>query len=173
MNVIQTPVALIAAVARNGVIGRDNQLPWRLPGELKYFKATTLGKPVVMGRKTFESLGKPLPERTNIVISRDKNYVVPAGVVVVDNVEAALQQADAIAQRDGVDEIMVIGGAEIYRQTLPVAALLYLTEVQADVDGDAFFPAMDFSQWECVKRAAVPAATAETFAYELVLYRRR
>src|SRR5690606_8908083 len=113
----KTPIALIAAVARNGVIGRDNQLPWRLPGELKYFKAVTLGKPVVMGRKTFPSLGKPLPGRSNIVITRDSKFAA-ADVVVVDRIDAALQQADVIAQRDAVAEIMVIGGADIYRQTL-------------------------------------------------------
>jgi len=151
MSAIKTPIALIAAVARNGVIGRDNQLPWRLPGELKYFKAVTLGKPVVMGRKTFQSLGKPLPGRTNIIVTRDKNFSAE-DVVIVDSIDAALQQADVIAQRDGVAEIMVIGGADIYRQTLPLAAVLYLTEVQADVDGDAFFPAVDFSQWQQQRR---------------------
>lgn len=173
----ETPVALIAAVARNGVIGRDNQLPWRLPGELKYFKAMTLGKPVVMGRKTFESLGKPLPGRTNIVITRDPEFAA-AEIAVADNlfvvasIDAALTQADVIAQRDQAEAIMVIGGAEIYRQTLPLATWLYLTEVQADVDGDAYFPAIDFAQWQLCRREAVPAASAEAFAYDLCVYRR-
>lgn len=171
---IKTPVALIAAVARNGVIGRDNQLPWRLPGELKYFKAVTLGKPVVMGRKTFESLGKPLPGRTNIVITRDKTFrPADAEVVIAESVEAALLQADAVAQRDGVAEIMVIGGGEIYRQTLPNAQTLYLTEVQAEVDGDAYFPAVDLSEWEAIKREVVPAATPDNFAYVLAVYQRK
>jgi len=171
---IKTPIALIAAVARNGVIGRDNQMPWRLPGELKYFKAVTLGKPVVMGRKTFESLGKPLPGRTNIIITRDKTFrAADAGVVIVESVEAALLQADAIAQRDGVAEIMVIGGGEIYRQTLPGAHILYLTEVQAEVEGDAYFPAVNFSEWESIKRELVPAATPDNFAYVLAVYRRK
>lgn len=173
----KTPVSLIAAVARNGVIGRDNQLPWRLPGELKYFKAMTLGKPVIMGRKTFESLGKPLPGRTNIVITRDPNFGAANtanavdSVVVVDSIEAALAQADAIAQRDKAETIMVIGGSDIYRQMLPLATWLYLTEVQADVEGDAYFPHIDFSQWALCRREAVPAASAETFAYDLCVYR--
>src|SRR5690606_37101288 len=115
--------------------------------ELAYFKATTLGKPVVMGRKTFESLGRPLPGRTNIVITRDRNYRAPEGVIVVESVEGALQRADVVAQRDGVSEIMVIGGADIFRATLPLARTLYLTEVQAEVDGDTCMPAVDFGQW--------------------------
>lgn len=168
----KTPIALIAAVARNGVIGRDNQLPWRLPGELKYFKAVTLGKPVVMGRKTFESLGKPLPGRTNIVITRDSKFAA-ADVVVVDSIDAALQQADVIAQRDAVAEIMVIGGADIYRQTLDRAQRLYLTEVQADVDGDAYFPTVDFAQWSLLQREAVSTPTPESFAYDLCVYQRQ
>ena len=172
LSAIKTPIALIAAVARNGVIGRDNQMPWRLPGELKYFKAVTLGKPVVMGRKTFASLGKPLPGRTNIVITRDKNFHA-ADVVIVETIDAALMQADVIAQRDGVDEIMVIGGGEIYRQTLAHAQILYLTEVQADVEGDAFFPAVDFSEWQRVKSETVQAATPESFAYVLAVYHRK
>jgi dihydrofolate reductase len=171
MTTTETPIALIAAVARNGVIGRDNQLPWRLPGELKYFKAMTLGKPVVMGRKTFESLGKPLPGRTNIVITRDPGFAAD-GAVIVASIEAALREADAIARRDGVDEIMVIGGAEIYRQTLPLAAVLYLTEVQAEVEGDAYFPAIDRAGWSLERREHVAAPSPESFAYDLCVYRR-
>ena len=170
--VAPTPVALIVAVARNGVIGKDNALPWRLKGELAYFKATTLGKPVVMGRKTFESLGRPLPGRTNIVITRDAAYAAPAGVVVVGSVDAALAQADAIAVRDGAAEIMVIGGADIFRATLPLARTLYLTEVQAEVDGDTFMPAVDFGQWQEASRTPV-AAVEDSFGYDLVVYRRR
>jgi dihydrofolate reductase len=171
MNTIKTTLALIAAVARNGVIGRDNQLPWRLPGELKYFKAVTLGKPVVMGRKTFESLGRPLPGRTNIVITRDRAFAAE-GVVIVASVEAALSEADAVARRDGADEIMVIGGAEIYRQTLPQADVLYLTEVQAEVEGDAFFPDYDRTGWALTKREHVEPPSPDNFAYDLCVYRR-
>lgn len=172
VNKTKTPIALIAAVARNGVIGRDNQLPWRLPGELKYFKAVTLGKPVVMGRKTFESLGKPLPGRTNIVITRDKLYAA-ADIVIVDSVEAALQQADAIAQRDAAAEIMVIGGADIYRQTLALADRLYLTQVQAEVEGDAYFPDVNFVDWSLQRCEKVAAPTADSFAYDLCVYQRK
>ena len=146
-----TPIALVVAAARNGVIGRDNQLPWRLPGDLRHFKAVTMGKPVVMGRKTFDSIGRPLPGRLNIVVSRDVHYVVPNGVELVRSVDAALQRADAAAQASGAAEIAVIGGADIYRQTLPLAAAVYLTRVELEVDGDAFFPALDAQQWQCVQ----------------------
>jgi dihydrofolate reductase len=167
---INTPIALIVAVARNGVIGRDNTLPWRLPADLKHFKATTLGKPIVMGRKTFESLGKPLPGRTNIVITRDESFSAE-GAVVVHTIEAALQAADAIAVRDGAAEIMVIGGAEIYRQALPLAQVLYYTRVELDVDGDAHFPAIDWAQWQCLEQQRF-AAVDDTPAYELLRYQR-
>ena len=167
---LKTPIALIVAVAQNGVIGRDNQLPWRLPADLKHFKATTLGKPVVMGRKTFVSLGKPLPGRTNIVITRDANFTA-AGVVVAHDVSSALQLADEIAQRDGATEIMAIGGAEIYRQVLPLAQTLYYTRVDLDAEGDALFPAIDWSLWRCVEEAQF-AADAAAPAYSLLRYQR-
>lgn len=169
---IDTPVALIVAVARNGVIGRDNTLPWRLPADLKHFKATTLGKPIVMGRKTFESLGKPLPGRTNIVITRDVKFSAD-GTVVVHSLEAALQAADEVARRDGATDIMVIGGAQIYKEALPLAQTLYYTRVELDVvDGDAFFPELDSAQWGCSERQ-VFAAEGSAPAYELLRYERR
>lgn len=170
MSSIKTPIALIIAVAQNGVIGRDNQLPWRIPAEMKYFKATTMGKPVVMGRKTFESLGKPLPGRTNIVVTRDKQFRVD-NAVVVNDLETALQHADDIAQRDGAAEIMVIGGADIYRQALPHAHTLYYTEVKIDAEGDAYFRDVDWSQWQCVRQEDV-AADDNALAYSLRKYRR-
>jgi dihydrofolate reductase len=168
---LATPIALIVAVASNGVIGRDNTLPWRLPGDLRHFKATTLGKPIVMGRKTFESLGKPLPGRTNIVITRAAQFAAE-GAVVVHSLEAALQAADAVAQRDGAGEIMVIGGAEIYRQALPLAQVLYYTRVELEAEGDAHFDAIDWSQWQCVQQEHFAAADAGTPAYTLSTYRR-
>jgi len=170
MSSIKTPIALIIAVAQNGVIGRDNQLPWRIPAEMKYFKATTIGKPVVMGRKTFESLGKPLPGRTNILLSRDKQFRVD-NAVVVNDLETALQRADDIAQRDGAAEIMVIGGADIYRQALPHAHTLYYTEVKIDAEGDAYFRDIDWSQWRCVRQQDV-LADGSVPAYSLRQYRR-
>lgn len=167
---LQTPIALIIAVARNGVIGRDNTLPWRLPADLKHFKATTLGKPIVMGRKTFESLGRPLPGRTNIVITRDRTFAAD-GAVVVHSLEEALREAEAVAMRDGAEEIMVIGGAEIYRQALPLAQTVYYTRVLLDVDGDAHFPELDTAQWQCTHRQCF-SAEGDYPAYELQLFRR-
>ena len=119
-------LALIAAVAENGIVGRDNKLPWHLSEDLKYFKRTTLGKPVVMGRKTWDSIGRPLPGRTNIVISRQPNLRLEGASVVAD-LPAALCLAEAIASLDGSDELMVIGGSEIYALALPMAQRLYLT----------------------------------------------
>lgn len=168
---IHTPIAIIVAISRNGVIGRDNAMPWHLPGEQKYFKACTLGKPVVMGRKTYESIGRPLPERPNIVVTRDENFR-REGVRVVRSLDTALQLADGIARRDGAAEIMVIGGGDIYTQTLPLAQHLYLTLVHADIDGDAYFPEWDESEWETERREEV-AASAEAPAYSLILYRRK
>jgi dihydrofolate reductase len=169
-SISSVPVALIVAVARNGVIGRDNTLPWRLPADLKHFKATTLGKPIVMGRKTFESLGKPLPGRTNIVITRDRNFAAD-GAVIVHSLEEALGEAAAVAARDGAAEVMVIGGAEIYRQALLLAQTVYYTRVLLDVEGDAFFPELDAGQWQCIDRQQF-VAEGDCPAYEFLRYRR-
>jgi dihydrofolate reductase len=130
-------VALVVAMARNGVIGRDNGLPWgRLPEDLKHFKAVTLGKPVLMGRKTYESIGKPLPGRTNFVLTRDRGWKAE-GVVAVHSLDEALTG----------DYVSGIGGAEIYRLLLPVANRIYLTRIDADVSGDTVFPPIDYSEW--------------------------
>ena len=140
-------VAMIAAVAENNAIGINNKLPWYLPGDLRYFKAVTMGKPVIMGRKTFDSLRKPLPGRTNIVLTRDPDYQ-PEGVRVVDSLEKALKLAESIALIEGVTEVMVIGGEQIYRQTLPQASRLYLTRVGQSFEGDAFFPTIEQAEWQ-------------------------
>lgn len=140
-------VALIVAMSRNGVIGRDNGMPWHLPEELQHFKATTMGKPMVMGRKTWESIGRPLPGRTSIVVTRRRQWQ-PEGAIVVASVDEALARGRAIAGDGG--EVMVIGGGEIYRQALPRAHRLYITEVDLDVEGDTFFPAIDPDQWRRV-----------------------
>lgn len=132
-------IALMVAAARNGVIGKNNRLPWHLPEDLRYFKRTTMGKPVIMGRKTYASIGRPLPGRANIVISRQLALELPAEVERVHSPEQAIECARQYCLRNGVDEIMVIGGAEVYRQFLPLAERLYLTRVDADVEGDAFF----------------------------------
>lgn len=167
-----TPIAIIVAVARDGAIGRDNALPWRLPADLKHFKEKTLGKPIVMGRKTFESLGRPLPGRTNIVVTRDPTFSAE-GITVVHSLDAALQEADRIAVRDGATEIMVIGGSEIYRQVLPSTRTVYYTRVELDVAGaDAFFPALDDSKWVLAERDVFGAENAAP-AYEFMRYTSR
>lgn len=144
-------VSLIAAVARNGVIGRDGDLPWRIPADLRFFKQTTMGKPIVMGRKTFDSIGRVLPGRTNIVVTRNADFAAKDAIIV-----ASLD--DAIAAADGADEVMVIGGAEIYRQAVARADRLYLTEVDAEPEGDAHFPEIDRSEWRETARTDHPAA---------------
>ncbi len=142
-------LSLIVAVSRNGVIGLNNQLPWHLPEDLKYFKSVTMGKPIVMGRKTYESIGRPLPGRTNIVITRDANWSA-AGVEVAQTLEVALKLGEKACEAAGAEEIMVIGGEQIYRLTLAAADRLYLTQVDAEVEGDAFFPEIDLKAWNQV-----------------------
>jgi len=156
-------IAMIVAMASNRVIGRDNQLPWHIPGDLKFFKATTLGKPVVMGRKTFESIGRPLPGRDNIVITRNGNWQVD-GVRVVHDLAGALEMARDSAETSGAEEIMVIGGGEIFTEVLPRTDRLYLTLVQADVEGDAYFPELDWAAWHEISREDVAADNANPYA---------
>ncbi|MFS1525163.1 dihydrofolate reductase [Microbulbifer sp. 2304DJ12-6] len=163
-------VALIAAVARNGAIGKDNGLPWRLSGDLQFFKQVTMGKPVVMGRKTFESIGRPLPGRNNIVITRNTSWQAN-GVEVVTSLQAGLCRAREWALKAGAAEVMVIGGAQIYRLALPLAARLYITEVDAEVDADAFFPKLDDS-WVDTVRECYPASDRNEYNYALVQYDR-
>jgi dihydrofolate reductase len=143
-------VTLIVAVADTGVIGRDNALPWHLPEDLKRFKRLTLGRPVVMGRKTFESIGKPLPGRLNLVVTRDPNYRA-AGVTVVHSVDAVLPAAGA------VDEVMVIGGADLFRLFLPRASRVHLTRVHANIDGDVHWAPLDAQQWRRTGAEDFPA----------------
>jgi len=162
---------LILAVAQNGVIGKGNGLPWDIPAEMKYFMRTTLGKPVIMGRKTFETMPGPLPRRTNIIITRDKNYARD-GIVVAHTLEEALRQADAIARRDGAGEIMVAGGAEIYRLALPVADKLYFTRINIDAEGDAHFDDIDWWQWRLESQQDFPAQDAATPGYSLMVWQR-
>src|SRR6056300_1221499 len=132
-------LCLIVAVAENGVIGKDNDLPWHLPSDLRYFKERTMGKPLILGRKTYDSIGKPLPGRHFVVLSRDPEFK-PEGVVVVQDPEAALRLAEDIAAREGVDEIMVAGGAQLYTLYLDRADRIYRTLVRFAPDGDAKFP---------------------------------
>jgi dihydrofolate reductase len=133
-------ISIIAAVAQNGVIGADNRLPWHLPDDLKRFKALSMAKPIVMGRRTFDSIGKPLPGRTNIVVSRQPGLAI-AGTIVAPSLDAALAAAGA------VPEVVVIGGAEIFRQVLPRTAVVHLTRVHARIAGDVVFPELDPDRW--------------------------
>lgn len=156
-------LALIAAVADNGVIGCDNRLPWHLPADLKHFKAMTLGKPIIMGRKTWDSLGRPLPGRLNIVVSRQQGLQLP-GAEVFDTLQAALQRAEAWAAAQSVNELMLIGGGELYAQALPFAQRLYLTRVHTAPAGDAVFPEFSNAEWQR-ERADFYAATPESPAH--------
>jgi len=162
-------IALIAALAQNRVVGIDNQLPWHLPEDLKYFKRITTGKAIIMGRKTYESIGRPLPNRTNIVISRDSQYQAE-GIKVVSSLEAAIELAESVSLINGVDEVMVIGGAQIYAMALPKADRLYLTHVHADVEGDAYFPDVDMSQWQAIAKEDYAASEANPYPYSFVVY---
>ena len=166
-------LSLIVALAENHVIGRDNKLPWYLPNDLKYFKQVTLGKPVIMGRKTYESIGKPLPGRTNIIITRQSDYQPPGAndsVKVVASLEAARELADSICLIDGQQEAMIIGGAEIYTLALALVDRMYLTEVHAEVEGDAYFPEFDRSRWNKVVGEDFAAEGANPYAYRFNVY---
>lgn len=165
-------IALIYARAENGVIGRAGGLPWHIPGDLRFFKAATMGKPIIMGRKTFESIGRPLAGRTNIVVTRNPDFAA-AGVRVAHGLDAALDAAERIAAADGVDEVMVIGGAEIFAQALPRADRIYLTEVHARPEGDVRLPALDPRAWRERSREPRAAAGPQTPAYDIVVVERR
>ena len=154
-------VSLVAAVAQNGVIGRDGELPWRLPEDLRRFKALTLGKPVVMGRKTWESIGRPLPERRNVVLTRQPGYTAD-GAQLVPSPQAALSLLRAEA------EVMIIGGEAIYRAFLDRAARIYLTEVAAAMVGDARFPAFDRGAWRETGREERAADARHAHAYRFI-----
>lgn len=165
-------LAIIVAAARNGVIGLNNQLPWHLPQDLKYFKAVTFGKPVIMGRKTYESIGRPLPGRANIVITRDKQWSAAEGVVVVHSVDEALNEARRVLNESssGLDEAMIIGGAEIYRDTLSIADRVYLTRVFRDFEGDAWFPSLEENEW--LLESVTAGDSQADVAHEYQVYRR-
>ena len=164
-----TRIAIIVAAAENGVIGANGGLPWRLSSDLKRFRALTMGKPMIMGRKTFQSLGKPLDGRDNIVVSRDPGFR-PDGVLVAPSLEAALDLAAACAERRGSDEIMVIGGAEIYRAALPLAGRIYLTRVHARPQGDATFAPLDPARWREVSREPLPRGERDDHAATLLVF---
>ena len=165
-----TILSMIVATADNNIIGKDNDMPWHLPADLAYFKKVTLGKPIIMGRKTYESIGRPLPGRRNIVISRDETYI-PLGkgaakaVDVVTSVEQALALVDGSNGKQAVEEVMVIGGGAIYKHCLPNADRLYVTHIKAAIDGDTQFPSYDDGSW--LKTASELRVSDDSNAYDL------
>ncbi len=161
-------ISLIAAVAENNVIGRDGALPWRLPGDLRHFREITMGKPVVMGRKTYESIGRALPGRANIVVSRDPDFA-PDDALVSRDIDEALTVAAGQAAAAGVTEAMVIGGAAIYAGALDRADRIYLTEVQGSVEGDIRFPDFDRDQWREISRTPAAAIEGDEASYSFVV----
>jgi len=157
--------SLVVAVARNGVIGRGKRLPWKLPEDLAYFKKVTMGHPVIMGRRTYESIGKPLPGRENIVVTRNPDYRAP-GCTVVTSLEGAWQAAG------NAREVCVIGGTSLFEETLPIADRIHLTEVEADVEGDTFFPPFDRGEWVEQEVARHPADERHEYPFRIVLLER-
>src|SRR5450755_409165 len=164
-------IVLVAAIGENNVIGRDGQLPWRLKSDLKHFRELTIGKPVIMGRKTYESIGKPLKDRTNIVLTSDLGLVVPGGVLAT-SLDAALSYAAKDAARRGVDEIMIIGGSDVFAAMMPQADRLEITHVHAAPEGDALFPPIDPAEWHKVSYAAHKAGPDDDADFAVVTYLR-
>ncbi|HEX2845291.1 MAG TPA: dihydrofolate reductase [Chitinophagaceae bacterium] len=161
-------ITLVVAASRNNVIGKDNQLLWRLPNDTRYFKNVTWGMPVIMGRKTFESLGKPLGGRTNIVLTRNSGWKAP-GVTTVKNLDDAL----FLAKEMDVKEVMVIGGGEIYKMAMAKAGRIHITRVEAELEGDAYFPEIDPLLWKLVSREDHPADEKHQYAYSFQVWERR
>lgn len=160
-------ISAIAAMSRNRVIGKDNQIPWHLPGDLNFFKQTTLGHHVLMGRKNYESMGKPLPKRTNVVITRNP-YFISTGCLIAHSIGEALQ----IARDHGEEEAFVIGGGEIYAQALPFIQRIYLTTIDIEVEGDVFFPRLDRSQWKVVEKREYTADERDPYDYVIEILER-
>lgn len=165
-------IVLVAAIGDNSVIGRDGQLPWRLKSDLQHFRKVTMNRPVVMGRKTYESIGKPLPGRTNIVLTRDLALVV-RGAVLATSLDAALSFARSDAAKRGVDEIMVIGGSDIFSAMMPMADRLEITHIHASPEGDTLFPPIDEAVWQQVSREDHFAGPDDDADFTLATYVRR
>ena len=164
-------IVLLAAVAENGVIGRGNGLPWRLKSDMQHFRALTMGRPVVVGRKTYLTIGKPLAGRTTIVLSRDRAFAAP-GIVVAPSLDAALAAARGDALRRNSDTIVIAGGADIYAQTLPLATRLAITEVHTQIDGDTRFPVIDAKIWRESARNEQKPAAGDEVPFTFVTYER-
>ena len=166
-NTPSPKISAIAAMSENRVIGDDNQLPWHLPADLKHFKTITSGHPILMGRKTHESIGRPLPNRTNIVITRNHAYHA-AGCLVVKSIDEAIEEAKALQK----DEIFIIGGAEVYKQLLPHIECIYLTIVQEIFEGDAFFPELNLKEWTEISRESHEADDENDYDYSFIVMER-
>jgi dihydrofolate reductase len=161
-------VSAIAALSRNRVIGKNNDLPWKLPDDMRFFMETTKGHHVIMGRKNYDSLRgkfKPLPDRTNIIITRQKNLDAPGCVVFND-----ISEAISFAKKNGEKECFIIGGSDIYKLAMPFTTRLYLTEIDAEIDGDTFFPGVDLRSWKEVSRRHHPADERHKYAFDIVAY---
>jgi dihydrofolate reductase len=171
MSGMMPRITLIAAISENGVIGRGNGLPWRLKSDMVRFRAVTMGKPVVMGRKTYQSIGRPLPGRTTIVVSRDRVFTAP-GVLVAPSLDAALDAAHGDALRRGAAAIIVAGGAEIYAQAMPLAGRLDITYIHRAIEGDAHFPPIDRRIWHEIAHDEHAAAAGDDAAFAIVSYQR-
>jgi dihydrofolate reductase len=165
-------LAMIVAAAENDVIGRDNALPWSLPEDLRYFRRVTMGKPIVMGRRTFEAIGRPLPGRRNIVVSRNRDFAAN-GVLTAHSLDEALAVAESHAADEDLDEVMLIGGAQLYAQALPRVQRIYLTRVHGEIDGDAHLPAIDWSAFRQRSDERHEACGANPWAYSFQVLDRR
>jgi dihydrofolate reductase len=165
-------VSIIVAVASNGVIGRDGGMPWQLSTDLKRFKSLTMGKPIVMGRKTYEAIGKALPGRVNIVLTRDRLFEAP-GTIVANDIREALRIARTRAREAGADELFVIGGGEIYEMALPFTDRLHVTHVEAVPDGDTRFPPIDPDNWELLEEVSIPVGEKDSEPTRYAVYRRK
>ncbi|MGV8854157.1 MAG: dihydrofolate reductase [Devosia sp.] len=165
-------MAMIVGVAENDVIGSAQTIPWRIPSDMAFFRSTTMGKPIIMGRKQYETVGKPLPGRTNIVVTRQQDYR-PEGVLVVASLDAAIKTAREIAQRDGVDEIMIIGGGEIYAQMMERADRLYISHIALTPPGNVRFPTIDPAVWTVVARPEITPNPKDEAGYRINVYERR
>jgi len=169
---VSEPVlALIVAAASNGVIGREGDLPWRLPADLKHFRAITMGKPIIMGRKTYDSIGRPLPGRANIVVTRDLSWSAE-GVHVAHDADAAVALGRDLASSEGVGEVMLIGGAELYCRLLPATGRIYLTELHKVFYGDTKLPPIEWSQWREISRERHAGDGESPCDYSFVVYER-
>lgn len=164
-------ISLIAAVARNNVIGAKQSIPWRIPSDFTWFKQTTMGKPMVMGRKQFETFAKPLPGRPHIVVTRQHDYA-PEGVLVRHSLPEALAAARRLTEASELNEIMVIGGGDIYAQAMPLADRLYISHVELEPDGDVRFPPIDPAEWRVIGEPDVPRSDKDGARYSVKIYER-